>query len=449
MILQQPKLLILTSSFPASAADETCGYLREFARSLAKEFAVQVLTLADAQAARASQASALINDAHRDDWQGDDFKLTRSKSFLPQSLDPLQSSKDLNGLMNGRVWTKLLALISLAAFFIRAVKLARQSDVICSHWLLPSGFFGAILARLLNKPHIVVEHSGALHLLLRMPCGKLLARFIVSHSEKIVTVSNDLKRKLVAFCPEAKDKIEVIAMGVNALSEDDRQQNREDDRRPLSERLKLSVRDEDKFAKAERKSVARILFIGRLVEIKGVSVLLKALTTLPDVQLLVAGDGERRNEFQAMAKKLNVDAVFFGFVGEKEKAELFAMCEAMAIPSLILPDGRTEGMPVVALEAFAASLPVIASRVGGLSEIIIDGQNGLLFDAGNDAQLAEKIRLLLDDQQLQRELADNAKRTADSFDWQIIGAKFRRMIKDSLSTNGAIESYQTTPNLKY
>jgi glycosyltransferase involved in cell wall biosynthesis len=431
----KPSVLILTSSFPSSLDDETCAYVREFARRLATEFDVQVLAPADSQAR---------------DVEGEAFKLRRSKSFLPQSLNPLQASHDLHGLLSGNIFTKLFTLISVVSFFISAGRLARHADVICSHWLLPSGLIGSLIAALFHKRHLVIEHSGALHLLMRMRGGRLLSRFIVWRSHRIITVSNDLKRKLLTLYPEAEEKIEVIPMGVEASTV---RAGQAPARIARSAMIRLSRSKMNVITAGDsgrRLSCPyKILFLGRLIEIKGLDVLLRAVATLPSVQLLVAGDGEQRNAFERLAEKLNVDAVFFGCVGKEGKAQLFASCDMVVIPSRVLPDGRTEGMPVVALEALAAGLPVVAASVGGLSEILIDGQNGLLFTAGNHTELAAKIKLLLDDQALRKHLSINARQTAEAFDWQIIGAKFSDIIKDALPTNGSVESYQTASDLKH
>jgi hypothetical protein len=75
--------------------------------------------------------------------------------------------------------------------------------------MLPSGLVGALINRLLGKPHVVVEHSGALHLLARMRGGKQIARFVISGADRVVTVSSDLKRKLSALYPNASTKIEI------------------------------------------------------------------------------------------------------------------------------------------------------------------------------------------------------------------------------------------------
>jgi hypothetical protein len=108
-------------------------------------------------------------DIQANDTGQTEFTLARSKSFLPASLDPFAASRDLNDVVAPGLATKFLLGVSLLSFFIRAFKLSLSAELICSHWMLPSGLIGAVVARLLNKPLIVVEHSGALHLLRRIP----------------------------------------------------------------------------------------------------------------------------------------------------------------------------------------------------------------------------------------------------------------------------------------
>ncbi|MEW6127390.1 MAG: glycosyltransferase family 4 protein [Acidobacteriota bacterium] len=401
------RLLILTSSFPNSKTDETCAYIREFAERLAAEFAVTVFAPNDARA---------VNDSY------DEFQLVRPNNFIPSRFEPMQASRDLNELVSQNLFNKILLLVSLTGFFLRAFVLALRADVICSHWLLPSGMIGAVIARALNKPHLLIEHSGALHWLRGQSIGRWLAKFMVDASSRVVVVSRDLQEKLLALYPQAKGKIELIPMGISVPA--------------FAKNLALN-----QSAKIRPSVPGKILFIGRLVEIKGLTVLLKALADLPHIQLLIAGEGEQKNNYKSLAGQLNLNAEFLGQVGRNEKRQLLAACDAVVIPSMVLPGGRTEGVPVVMLEAMAAGVPVIASNVGGLAEIIVDAESGLLFEAGNSERLAEKINHLIAHRELQRRLSVNARQLVEAYDWQIVGSRFTEMINHILRMNGSVASY--------
>jgi glycosyltransferase involved in cell wall biosynthesis len=343
-------------------------------------------------------------------WPEDFFALTRSSSLLPKRLDPFQASADFNNLTSRSRAVKIASAVSLAFFFKDAIKLAAHADAICSHWMLPSGMIGALLSRALRKPHVVIEHSGALHLLSKMRGGASLARFIIDGSHRVVTVSEDLKRKLIALCPDAESKVEVIPMGICAASQD--------------------------MFRAQKASVVErpftVLFIGRLTEVKGVDVLLKAMRGLDGAQLIIAGEGDQRYELEALARALPVSAKFLGRVEAARRDDLLSLSDAVVIPSRVLKDGRTEGTPVVCLEAMAAGRPVIASRAGGLSELIIDGHNGLLFETGNHRMLRERLKLFFGDAALHQKLSKNARLTAASYSWSQAGARFMEIIKGSL-----------------
>ena len=397
----KPNLLILTSSFPRDPQDETCGYVREFARNLSSEFNVRLLTLPDNKAS---------------EWPEDVFTLVRSHSFLPSALNRAQASRDLNGLLSESPLVKLATGFALLSYFLLAFRLALRADAICSHWMVPCGLIGAITARMQGKPHVVVEHSGAIHLLSKIRCGSFPARFITSNSHRVLTVSQDLRSKLLALCPTASGKVEVIPMGV-----------------------KLNPTISGSRSVGSKKT---ILFIGRLTPIKGLAVLLDAVRGQDDVKLIVAGDGEQRRELESLAEEYSIDAQFLGRVTAGKRESLLSDAVAVVIPSLTLEGGRTEGMPVVCLEAMAAARPVVASRAGGLSEIIEDGRNGLLFEPGDSQMLSAKLKMLFDDAALSESIAQRARETASAFGWETIGPRFARVIKDSLRLNEPVINNQ-------
>ena len=406
----KPKLLILTSSFPSGPADETCGYIRDFARSLSLEFEVQVLAPPDRNAI---------------DWPADDFTLARSSSLFPGSVEMFQATRDFNGLAANNIGAWVAFTCSFGLFFIKAIRLAARSDVVCSHWLVPSGLAGALIAKLTRKPHIVVEHSGALRLLSRVRGGRQLARSVASASERIVIVSEDLRRKFIELCPDQKDKVEVIPMGVRV--NEAAGQSRGVVRPRIAHCISPAASDKP-----------AILFIGRLTEVKGVDVLLRAMGRVESARLVIAGEGEQRPYLEAIAGELALDAVFPGQVDASERDQLLAQSKVVVVPSRVLQSGRTEGTPVVCLEAMAAGRPVIAARVGGLAEIIVDGHNGLLFEADDELALAEKLNLLISDSGLCEELGINARLTAAEHSWLRVGSRFAGIIKSSLNKNDRV-----------
>jgi glycosyltransferase involved in cell wall biosynthesis len=137
-----------------------------------------------------------------------------------------------------------------------------------------------------------------------------------------------------------------------------------------------------------------VLFLGRLVPIKGVRVLLDAMSLLDHpARLVVAGDGPERASLEAAARARRLDAEFIGFVDAERRAALLAGAGVVVVPSIDLPGGRTEGTPVVALEALAAGAPLVASDVGGLAETV--GGAAVLVPPGDPGALAGALARVL------------------------------------------------------
>lgn len=130
-----------------------------------------------------------------------------------------------------------------------------------------------------------------------------------------------------------------------------------------------------------------LLFVGRLRIRKGVEVLLEALRGLPGARLLIAGDGEHREALERKAAELGLGpaAVFLGRCGPARVRGLLAGAAALVVPSTY------EGMPLVVLEAMEAGLPVVASRVSGIPEVVVDGETGWLVPPEDPRRLADAL----------------------------------------------------------
>ncbi len=144
-----------------------------------------------------------------------------------------------------------------------------------------------------------------------------------------------------------------------------------------------------------------LITVGRLAETKGFDVAIRALRLLKDrgltPRLIMAGDGPLRARLTALAAELGVsDQIeMLGAVNHDRILPLYRSAWTLVMPSVELKNGRRDGIPNVVVEAMAMGMPCVGSRAAGLEEIIIDGVNGMLSEAGNPASLADAIEVVL------------------------------------------------------
>jgi len=164
-----------------------------------------------------------------------------------------------------------------------------------------------------------------------------------------------------------------------------------------------------------------VLFVGRLHPRKGPMVLADAIPLVKSDRPLRfifsgpdQGEGARvRQATQDVRPGLRVE--FRGPVAPEDLPQLYGIADVVVCPS------ESETFGLVAAEALACGIPVIASRVGALPELVVDGESGLLFDPGSASDLAEKLSILLSDRQLRRRLATAAPDHAARCSWKALG----------------------------
>ena len=181
-----------------------------------------------------------------------------------------------------------------------------------------------------------------------------------------------------------------------------------------------------------------VLFIGRLVHRKGVHLLLKAfrevVSEVPEAKLLIVGKGYMEPALKSLVSVLDLkkNVVFKGVVSEEEKIRLLQSSTVVAIPSIY-----GESFGIVAAEAFATGTPVVAFKVGGLTEIVDHGVNGFLAEVGDLKRFAEYMVTLLLDRKLREKVSENARLKAEKkYSWSIISKKIYRVYLALCSEEG-------------
>lgn len=184
------------------------------------------------------------------------------------------------------------------------------------------------------------------------------------------------------------------------------------------------------FIPSTEKTSIRILFVGRLVEQKGVTYLLHALHELKSegtfithkVQCDIVGDGPLRASLEQEARDLGVDSdtIFHGWITRDQLPQLYKRAYIMVLPSF------EEGMPNVLLEALAAGLPIVATDIGGTNELVANQKNGFLYK--DHADLAPLLRRIILDQNLAQAMSNASLEISKKFDWDFVAEGYMSLI---------------------
>ena len=236
-----------------------------------------------------------------------------------------------------------------------------------------------------------------------------LDRFSERYVDKLIVVSHALKKKLLVNHNIPEEKIQTI---YNAI---DLQEYRPDAFNGFSGKIRneFGIRDTEFM----------ICAIGRMVWQKGFEFFVKALPQIvhevPKVRCLFVGDGPLRRSLQALTHSLNVDdrVIFTGF--RSDIKNFLSALDILVVPSIL------EGFPMITLEAMASGKPIVATRIEGITEQIMDGRDGILVPAQNHDVIAATVLQLIKDEQLRRRLGTAARtRIERSF-------SFENMLKET------------------
>lgn len=165
----------------------------------------------------------------------------------------------------------------------------------------------------------------------------------------------------------------------------------------------------------EVKATFDILFVGRLSEVKGVDILIKAFKELKEefLRLHIVGDGKARKYLENLSAD-DKRVIFYGKRPISEIKKIYSFCDVLVIPSIWY-----ENFPTVVMEAFYFGVPVIGSEIGGIPEQIINEHNGFLFTPGNHIELKQKLSMLIEsfksDRKLIKRLKENAFKSGHKY----------------------------------
>ncbi len=380
-----PKLLIVTTNFPRWEGDPHSPWLVHLLGLLqARGFEIEVFAPASA-----GNRSHVIHGmpVHR-------FR------YAPARWETLTHNEGAPNKIRRNPLYLLLLPFYLLMGVLAAWRVARRGrfDVIHVHWPMPQGLLG-LAARAAGGGRLVATFYGAdLVMSQRFRLVRPFVRDFARRCAEVAAISSFTARETVQMTGREP---RIIPYGIE-------------------------LPPADAGASVEP---GLILNVGRLVERKGQVYLIEALALLaqrPEAHLVIVGEGHERPALEEAIRRHNLGdrVTLAGRVSDEVLCDLYARCQVFVLPAIVDSAGDTEMLGMVSLEAMRYGKPVVATRVGGIADIVVDGSTGLLVEQRDPAALAGAIAGLLDDPAAAERLGRNGYAFArDHFAWPAILAQ--------------------------
>ncbi len=291
-------------------------------------------------------------------------------------------------------------LVGGLTIYPKCVAFARQMkrdnvEHIHAHFANHPAMAAYVIHRLTNIPFSFTAHGSDLHRF------KHMLREKVAHAAFVVTISSYNRDQILQHCGQKyAEKINIIHCGVDL-----------EKFRSLPERQQETIRS------------LNIICVGTLHEVKGQRYLIEALDQLTqqgiDAQVSFVGDGSDLEMLQELTQRLSLESrvTFHGTKTRDELVELLRNSDVLATPSVPTSDGRREGIPVALMEGMACGLPVVASRLSGIPELVNSDAIGFLVSPKDVAGFADAFAKLAADPQLRQSMGQHAReRIMEDFD---------------------------------
>lgn len=294
--------------------------------------------------------------------------------------------------------------------------LKKRPSFFIGMWAFPSGYIAYLLSRVFRKK-CVIEILGSEVTLTKN--SNLLRKIIIpcmNKSALVIANSNYTKNEFIKMGVN-KEKIIQIATPPNYVVHTS-------DSNFLKEFRRKFVNDNTRI----------ILFIGHLIELKGAEYAIRALEHLQNknTHLIIAGDGILRNDLEKLTNSLGLEkrVTFFGMASIEEVGWLHDISDVFVCSPIIDSKGFTENLCKVIPEAMESGLPVVATKVGGLPEVVEHEKTGLLVEQKDPIGLAKAICRILTDNDLRNRIVENSKLVVDEFSHEKLEKEYIDAIKN-------------------
>lgn len=390
------RLLVTASTFPRYDGDTEPRFVLDLAKELNKVFDVTVLAPMAPEALEYEELEGI--------------KVIRYHYFPIRKWETLCYPGAIIPRIKEKKIRFFLVPFLFIGLYVKLRRIVKQFDAVHAHWIIPQG----MVQSLIKKPYLVTGHGGDITSLNAGIMKKIKYR-VLKKASAVTVVSDTMKTELIGrykekpqFQRELEAKVQVLSMGCNL------------------DYFGEKYRKENYWGQGDRKV---ILFVGRLTEIKGVKFLISAMKSVEAI-LVIVGTGPLEEDLKIMAEELGINSkvIFEGAKTHEELKEIYASADIFAMTSVTIADGEKEGLGLVALEAMASGLPVVAFRSGGIVNIINHEENGLLASPGDAEELAGCINRMMNERELYEKVRKNANRSIKEYDYQYIGTQYAAII---------------------
>lgn len=409
-VRKETRVLAISSSYPLSETDGTAPFIRAISRGV-QAHGLDVV---------------VVVPRHEDfAWSGSDGPVRlRTFRYTPPGAERFAVWGYARGLRSDvgvRPEAVLVAPAALGSATIRLLQMTRRldPDVLHAHWAIPNGVAAAIVSRLTDTPLVTSLHGSDVYLAERSRVVGWCAGRVFSCADAITSCSRELADRAISL-GAASERTTVIPYGVDS-----------DTFRPSANgvdgtaRAELGLQPEDRV----------VLAVGRLVKKKGFRYLIEAVALLRDqgitAHLLFAGTGDEESDLRDLSEAIGVASLtnFLGAVSRDRMPALYRTADALAVPS-VRAEGNVDGLPNVLLEGMASGLPVVASRIAGIPDVIRDGENGLLTEPEDAADIADALGRVLEGEGPRKRLAKAARRHVEErLNWRSVTGQYAQVLE--------------------
>ena len=397
------KVLVIGSVYPRFHEDAEVPWLRASVAHL-KKAGIGIQVLAPAYKGLKSH-------------EIDGVKVNRFR-YAPASWEILTHEEGAPSKMASKPWLQLLAIPYIISGFFRCLSICRKwkPDVIHAHWPFPHAYIALGAAKLFRIPLVLNFHGAELLLIRKKKWVKPFLKFAIGQAQAVFANSSFTAGKIKAL---RNVDVEWSPYGTTL----------ESGTASAGDTATPAITPHPVNGKF------KILFVGRHIERKGICYLIEAAKHLPrdQFEIRIVGVGDLTDKLKAQAANATeargnnepafepAEIIFTGKLSPEALANEYRTANVFTLPAIVDSKGDTEGLGVVLIEAMELGLPVVASNVGGIPDVVVDGVSGILVPEKDPEALAGAYRRLAAEPELVKQLLAGAqKRIAECFSWDKI-----------------------------